>query len=72
VPTILTIGCPIEMVAGWKMVSAHKMLQRIIRRVWAANEERLTLPLLPHDLLGWDEDDSNRPRQWIRTTNDEH
>ncbi|HZS60978.1 MAG TPA: response regulator [Gemmatimonadaceae bacterium] len=49
---------------GWKMVSAYETLQRIIRRAWAANETRLKLPPLPHDVLGWDDDDPNRPRRW--------
>jgi DNA-binding response OmpR family regulator len=49
---------------GWKMVSAYETLQRIIRRAWQANEERLKLPPLPRDVLGWDEDDPNRPKQW--------
>ncbi len=47
---------------GWKMVSAYETLQRIIRKAWAANEERLKLPPLPHDVLGWD--DGERPPEW--------
>ena len=42
---------------GWKMISAYETLQRIIRKAWAANEQRLKLPPLPRDVLGWDEDD---------------
>jgi DNA-binding response OmpR family regulator len=49
---------------GWKMISAYETLQKIIRKAWAANETRLKLPPLPRDVLGWDDDDPNRPRQW--------
>jgi len=49
---------------GWKMISAYETLQKIIRKAWAANEERLNLPPLPRDVLGWDDDDPNRPKGW--------
>jgi DNA-binding response OmpR family regulator len=48
---------------GWRMISSYEKLQRIIRKAWAANEERLHLPPLPHDVLGHDEDDDEW-RQW--------
>jgi DNA-binding response OmpR family regulator len=47
---------------GWKMISAYETLQRLIRKAWAECEGRLGLPPLPHDVLGWDEDE--RPREW--------
>jgi DNA-binding response OmpR family regulator len=49
---------------GWKMISAYETLQKIIRKAWAANEGRLNLPPLPRDVLGWDEDDPNRPQEY--------
>jgi hypothetical protein len=46
---------------GWKLISAYGTLQKIIRDAWAANEARLKLPPVPRNVLGWDDDDPNRP-----------